>query len=372
MKSLFDSTQIKGLTLKNRFVRSALWMKIAEDDGHLNNETIRVYENLARGGVGLIITGYAFVSKDEQPNPKMLGIYDDSFVKEYRLLTDEVHKYDSKIALQIVYGGSQNHHPNANNMNILGPSSIKNIVTGITPKEASKEDIKKIVSDFGNAAKRAKMAGFDAVQIHAAHGYLLSQFLTPYYNRRTDEYGGNIHNRSRIIYEVIQEIKNQVGDDFPLMIKLNFDDFMDDNEGLTEIESLEVFKKVSELGIDIIEVSAVNESSGKGIAPARTNIKPLDKQSYFKEATAKIASQVNSKVILMGGNRNFNLMTEILNTTDIEYFSLARPLLCEPDLINKWSNNENYIPKCISCNKCWETQPNSCIFNRNKRSELNV
>lgn len=364
MKSLFDSTQIKGLTLKNRFVRSSLWMKMAEDDGHLNNETIRFYENLAKGGVGLIITGYAFISKDEQPNPKMLGIYDDSFIEEYKLLVDLVHKYESKIALQIVYGGSQNHHPNSSKMNILGPSTIKNRVTGITPKEASTEDIKRIVSDFGKAAKRAKMAGFDAVQIHAAHGYFLSQFLTPYYNRRTDEYGGDIHNRARIIYETIQEVKKQVGEDFLLMIKLNFDDFMDNNEGLTEIESIEVFKRISELGVDIIEVSAVNESSGKGLSPARTNIKQLENQSYFKEATSKIASQVTSKVILMGGNRNFDLMTEILNTTNIEYFSLARPLLCEFDLISKWSNDKSYIPRCISCNKCWETTPNACIFNR--------
>lgn len=189
--------------------------------------------------------------------------------------------------------------------------------------------------------------------------------MTPYYNRRNDEYGGSIHNRARIIYEVVDEVKSRVGEEFPIMIKLNFSDFMDKGEGLTEDESIEVFKKVDELGIDIIEVSAVNESSGKGLAPARTGIKSLDKQSYFKNVTERIAKQVDTKVILMGGNRTVHLMDKILNNTDIEYFSVGRPLLCEPNLINNWMEDREYTPKCISCNKCWETQPNSCILNRN-------
>lgn len=364
MKDLFERTKIKSLELKNRFIRSAVWMKMAKEDGHLNKEIINLYEDLAKGGVGLILTGYAFISKDEQPNPRMLGIYDDSFIEEYKVLVDKVHMYGSKIALQVVYGGSQSHHPNTKNMNILGPSAIENRVTGLTPKQATKEELKTIVKLFGDAAVRAKLAGFDAVQIHAAHGYFLSQFLTPYYNKRNDEYGGSIHNRARIIYEVLEEVRKRVGEDFPIMIKLNFDDFMDEGEGLTEAESIEVFKKVDELGVDIIEVSAVNESSGKGLAPARTGIKSLEKQSYFKDITERIASQVGAKVILMGGNRTISLMNEILNSTHIEYFSIGRPLLCEPNLINEWIENKEYTPKCVSCNKCWETEPNSCIFRR--------
>ncbi|MTI69092.1 MAG: NADH:flavin oxidoreductase [Firmicutes bacterium] len=363
MKSLFDKTKIKSLDLKNRFIRSAVWMKMANVDGHLNENIIKTYEELAKGGVGLILSGYAFISKDEQPNSKMLGIYNDSFIDEYKVLTEKVHENDSKIALQIAYGGSQSNHPDAKKMNILGPSAIENKVTKITPKKATKKELKDIVKKFANAAVRAKKANFDAIEIHAAHGYFLSQFLTPLYNKRKDEYGGNIHNRARIIYETIEEVRKRVGSEYPIMIKLNFDDFMG-KEGLTKEESLEVFKRVDELGVDIIEVSAVNESSGKGLAPARTNINSLDEQSYFKEVTEKIASTVNAKVILMGGNRNVDLMNDILNNTEIEYFSIGRPLLCEPDLINKWKENKKNTPKCISCNKCFDTEPNSCIFNR--------
>ncbi|NFM46416.1 NADH:flavin oxidoreductase [Clostridium botulinum] len=364
MKSLFEKTNIKNLEIKNRFIRSATWDRMSEDDGHLNNEVIKRYEDLAKGGVGLIVTGYAFISKNEQPNPKMFAIYDDSFIEDYKVLVDRVHKYGSKIAIQIVYGGSQSEHPSAGEMNIYGPSAVKNIVSGITPKEATKEDIRDIVRKFGDAALRAKKAGFDAVQIHAAHGYLLSQFLTLYYNRRNDEYGGDIHNRAKIIYETIEEIRKRVGNDYPIMIKINYDDLMEKNPGLTTEESIEVFKKMDELSIDIIEPSAANLSSGEANYPFRTGINSVEKQSYFKEDVMKIASEVKAKVILMGGNRNINLMNEILNTTEIEYFSLSRPLLAEPDLINKWMDNKDYKQKCVSCNRCWDGLSNCCIFNR--------
>lgn len=360
--NLFDETKIGSLTLKNRFVRSAVWMKAAEADGHLNESIYKIYEGLARGGAGLILTGYAFISDEEQPNPGMLGIYDDSFISQYRVLTERVHAAGSRIALQIVFGGSQCHHPERDRMNMLAPSAVKNRVTGIMPREASKEDIRRIVGLFGDAALRAKESGFDAVQIHGAHGYFLSSFLTPWYNRRTDEYNGTIHDRARIIYEVYDEIRARVGGDFPVMIKLNFDDFMDPGEGLVPEDALEVCRRLDEKGMDLFEVSATNESSGKGVGPARSGIHGPEDQSYFREATAKIAEEVAAPVILMGGNRNVTLMTEILNGTKIRYFSLARPLLCEPDLINHWARDGEYHPKCISCNRCATTTPNSCVL----------
>jgi len=365
MKNLFDKTTVKGLKMKNRFIRSATWMDMAEENGHLNEEIINMYEEVAKGGVGLIISGYTFISSDEQPNPRMTGIYDDSFIEEYKNLVGRVHEHGSKIAMQIVLGGSQCEHPDGEKMNIYGPSAVKNRVSGITPKEVTHKDIADIVKKFGDAAYRAKESGFDSVQIHAAHGYFLSQFLTPYYNRREDEYGGkDIHNRARIIYETIEEVKRRVGEDYPLMIKLNFDDFMDEGEGLTQKESIEVFKRVSKLGVDIIEVSAVNSSSGNGLKPSIKGANSIEKQSYFREAADNIARQIKSKIVLMGGNKDFNLMSEILNTSEIEYFSMSRALLCEPDLVNKWMKDNNYKSKCIYCNRCWETQPNSCFFNR--------
>lgn len=362
--NVFDKAQINSIELKNRFIRSAVWMKAAQDDGHMTDDIMKTYTDLAKGGVGLILTGYSHISDEEQPNPRMTGIYDDSFIDEYREMTKAVHEQGSKIAMQIVFGGSQSHHPKAGEMNILGPSAVENRVTGLMPNEASKEDIARIVKLFGDAAERVKNAGFDAVQIHAAHGYFLSMFLTPYYNRRTDEYNGGIHDRARIIYDVYFEIRARVGADFPVMIKLNFDDFMDEDEGLVFEDAIQVFKRLDEMGMDMFEVSATNESSGKGLMPARTKINSRDKQSYFREATTAIAAAVEAPVTLMGGNRSVELMNEILDSSEIEFVSIARPLLSEPDLINKWQEDESYKPRCVSCNKCWLSEPNSCVLNK--------
>jgi 2,4-dienoyl-CoA reductase-like NADH-dependent reductase (Old Yellow Enzyme family) len=360
---LFEQTRVNGMELKNRFIRSAFWFKGAEDTGHLNDFMCDAYEELARGGAGLIITGYSTVAADEKPNIRMLGAHDDSFIPDYRKLTDRAHTHGAKMALQICLGGSQSHHPDAVDMNLIGPSAVRNRVTGLTPKEAAKADIDRIIGQFADAAARAKAAGFDAVQIHAAHGYFLSSFLTPYYNRRTDEYNGGIHDRARIIYETVAAVRERVGPDFPVMIKMNYDDFMDADEGLVFADALEVFKRLPEAGVDLIEVSATNESSGKGLMPARTKIHAPEKQSYFLEATANIAAAVDIPVILMGGNRSTDRMQTILNETDIAYFSLARPLHSEPDLIHKWEADAAYKPRCVSCNRCWLSEPNRCVLN---------
>lgn len=364
MKTLFDKTKIKNMELKNRFIRSGTWKALAEENGHLNEEIINLYEELAKGGVGLIMAGYSYVSKDEKPNPKMLGIHEDSLIEEYKVLVDRVHKYGAKIALQLAYGGSQCTHPDYNKMIIYGPSAVENIETGITPIEATKENIKEIINMFADAAVRAKKAGFDGVQIHAAHGYLLSQFLTPYYNRRQDEYGGDIHNRARIIYETVEEIRNRVGEDYPVMIKINVTDGMERNRGLIEEEAIELSKKLDEIGIDLIETSGGNLSSGEEVITFKTKLHKVENQSYFAETASDIAKEVCTKVSLVGGNKNFNRMNQILNSTKIEYFSLSRALFSEPDLINKWMENKDYKAKCVSCNHCWDTRPHVCIINR--------
>lgn len=364
-KELFEQVQYRNLTLKNRFVRSAVWMQMADEDGHVTPELADVYKELADGGVGLIITGYAYIDINDQPNSRMIGMYDDSFISEWEEVITYVHKRGTKIALQIASGGSQTFLESARHRMVLAPSAVMNRVTGIMPVEMSMEDIIKLIENYRQAALRAKRAGFDAIQIHAGHGYLLSQFLTPYYNRRTDKYGGSIHNRARLIYEIVEAMRSVVGEDFPIMIKLNFDDFMDEGEGLTFPESIEIFKHLDRMGVDFIEPTGVNESSGKGLKPAFPKIaRSLDKQSYFSSQVSQIASQISTPVILMGGNRNYEMIDRLLNEGDIELFSLARTLLAEPDLINKWKDDTSYVPKCVACNRCWDTTPNSCILRR--------
>lgn len=347
MKSLFDVTKIKNMDLKNRFVRSATWEGLANEDGHTNDDIIKVYEDLARGNVGLIITSYTYILEDEQPNRKMLGIYDDSFINDYKSLINIVHSYGSKIMLQIVYGGSNTGY-NVGERKILGPSRIPQINRGTIPDEMSTEDIKTIINAFADAALRCKKSGFDAVQIHGAHGYLLSQFLDPYHNRRTDEYGGSIKNRSRLILEVYNAVRDRVGEDYHVGIKINCSDFRESGTNFEDCKY--VVCELDKLGIDSVEVSGGDFRNFKG-------------ESFFKDYASSLADVISCPIMLVGGNKTYNIMDNILNTTNIEYFSICRPLICESDLISKFMKDKNYKHKCVGCNKCISTDK-LCILHK--------
>lgn len=359
MKSLFDQTQLAGMKLKNRFIRSATYDGFADESGHMTEELFQVYENLAKGGVGTIITGLTYVSDLEQPIPRQMGIYDDSFIDEYKGLTAMSHSYDAKIILQIACLGSQTS-VGENGKIMWGPSAVQDLFYKTTPQEMSIQDILFVQSAFADAALRAKKAGFDGVQIHGAHGYLLSKFLTPYYNRRTDGYGGSIENRARMILETFQAIREKVGPEYPVLIKINCEDFME--QGMTFADCKYVCNKLTELGIDAIEISG-------GISSSRPNEETVrvitaEQESYFKTYASQIAQEINIPVILVGGNRKLSALTDILNQTPIEYIALCRPLICESDLINRWRADELSTAKCISCNKCFRRGGTVCVFNR--------
>ncbi|MGL4913111.1 MAG: NADH:flavin oxidoreductase [Romboutsia sp.] len=366
MKTLFDKSNILNMNMKNRFFRGALWEDLADEKGHMTPELSYIYEELAQGGVGTIITGYAFVTEDEQPNPGMMGIYEDSFIPEYRAFTDKIHALGSNIIMQIVYGGFMTDF-NVGERTIWGPSTMQNEATGTWAKEISKEEIKYLVKAYANASYRVKESGFDGVEIHGGHGYLLSQFLSPYYNKRDDEYGGSIENRGRIIFEIFEAMRAKVGDDFPILIKLNSADYVKDG-GLTQEDSLYVAKRLADMGIDAIEVTGGNESIKEvvdnNMGAARTKVVvSKERESYFRDYAIKLADMVDIPVILVGGNRHIDMMEDLLNNSKIEYFTLSRPLTAEPDLINRWTDGDTKKPKCVSCNQCYNTPGKRCILN---------
>lgn len=365
-RNLFDATSLSGIPMKNRFFRGALWEELADEKGHMTPELSAIYEELARGGAATLITGYAFVTPDEQPNPRMMGISDDSFIPEYQAFTQKIHNLGANIILQICYGGSMTTF-NVGTRTIWGPSAHINESTGSAAREITKPEIDYLVDCFAQAARRAKASGFDGVEIHAAHGYIFSQFISPLFNQRTDEYGGDIHNRARIIYESYTAMRNAVGPDFPILIKLQSSDYCEG--GLTEDESFEVSKHLVELGIDAIEVSGGNESvrevMNNNLGPARRKVdKAVENQSYFRHHAARLADALPIPIILCGGNRQYERMEELLNSSRISYFSLSRPLTAEPDLINTWSSGNLKKPKCISCNKCYFTPGKRCVLNK--------
>ncbi len=359
MKSLFDRTQFGAVKLKNRFIRSATYDGVADEHGHMTKELFAVYENLAKGGVGTIITGLTSVTDLEQSHPGQMCIYDDSFIEEYKKLTGVIHSYNANIILQIACLGSQTA-PNTSGKVVWGPSAVEDAGYKNTPQEMTLKDILILQTAFADAVLRAKQAGFDGVQMHVAHGYLLSKFLTPYYNRRTDGYGGSIENRARMVLETYQAIREKVGSEYSILIKINSEDFMD--KGMTFAECKYICKKLVEAGINAIEISGGGFSSRPNEGPMRT-VEP-EQEPYFKAYAAELAQEIKIPVIAVGGNRDFASLTEIINQTSIEYIALSRPLICESNLINRWQSGDRKQAKCISCNKCFHPNGTSCIFNR--------
>ncbi|AYD40549.1 NADH:flavin oxidoreductase [Clostridium fermenticellae] len=337
MNSLFDVTKINNMELKNRFVRSATYEGKACKDGHITEELFDLYKDLAKGGTGLIITSYTTVFKDDKPAPRILGIYDNSFIEEYKKLTDMVHSNNCKIIMQIVHGREYINRKRG----IESP--------GLT-NDMSKEDINNIVKAFGEAAYRVKEANFDGVEIHAAHGYYLNMSLSPLYNNRIDEYGGSIENRARLILDVYDEIRKKVGSDFNIFIKLNCSDFKVGGASFDDCKY--VCRELDKRGINAIEISG-----GDRIWEKETN-----KESVYKDYAEEVAEEIEAPVILVGVNRNICNMDRILSTSKIQYFSMARPFVCEPDLINKWVNGLTTKSKCVSCGNCFKNNKN-CILN---------
>lgn len=372
MKTLFEETRIQSMTLKNRLWRAATWLNMADEKGHLTERLEKVYLDLARGGVGTIITGYAFVLEEEQPNPGMLGIYDDSFIPEYKKFTEKIRGEGANIIMQIAYGGSFTSYQTGSRT-IWGPSAVAHPLTKVVPTEMTQENIGTLVAAFAQAAARVKAAGFDGVELHGAHSYLLSQFLTPFFNRRSDKYGGPIENRARIIFQVLEAVRKEVGDEYPVFIKLHCTDDWGDN-GLSENESLFVALELEKRGITGIEFSGGNldEKNYPNKGPGRKGILKAEKQSYFAETTAKIAGKLKVPVISVGGHRNPERLEEILNSSEIAYFSLSRLLHSEADIINRWRQDKTAKPRCISCNRCWHKNGNICVLTREPAADSYV
>lgn len=349
MSVLFEEMEIGSLRAKNRLVRAATYEALADDGGHMTPELTAIYEELADGGVGTIIVGYARVMRNEQPNPRMLGIYDDSFVPEFRALTDMAHAHGTAIVSQIVYGGSATKLQPPSRR-ILGPSAVANPKTGIVPVEATVADLHELAQAFADAAARAQTAGFDGVELHAAHGYLLSQFLNPLLNRRTDAYGGSLEHPARFLTEVVDAVRDRMGKAFPLIVKLNSSDGVEG--GLTESESVEVAKLLEAHGVSAIDVSGNWRS-------CRT--KDYAGEPFFAPYAQRLARELGIPVILTGGNRSFAAMERLAAEGGIAGFGLCRPLICEPRLVRRWRADSNAVPRCVSCNGCSSSLGHRCI-----------
>jgi 2,4-dienoyl-CoA reductase-like NADH-dependent reductase (Old Yellow Enzyme family) len=349
MAALFDQTTINGMTLRNRLVRSATWEGMCDTDGRPTEKLINLYRELAQGGIGLIVSGYTFVRTDGKQLSGKMGIHSDDFAGDYENLTHAVHDAGGKVAIQLVHAGGQTDAKHAGRQP-LAPSAVEVAQFSEMPAELTKAEIGDIATAFGEGARRARAWGFDAVQFHGAHGYLINQFLSPLTNRRKDEYGGSFKNRSRFLFEVYQKVRDTVGAEYPVLIKLNAADNL---EGGLEIDdAVRGAQELSAAGIDAIEVSAGTRASGVK-NPARNRINKPEKEAYNLTLARRIKAVVSCPVMVVGGFRSYEVAAKAIKEDGMDSIAMARPLIREPGLPARWLQGDRSPAKCISCNRCF-------------------
>ena len=330
---IFEEAGIGGLKLRNRLLRSATCEGLAGPDGSLNEELYGIYDALAEGGAGALITGFTGINDSDDALEGMMRLSADGLIPQYKELVDRVHERGCLIFSQLALG----------NYYIEGkPVEIDDLPA---------EGIEEIRQLFADAAERAEEAGFDGIQLHMAHHFFLSRSFSPLYNHREDDYGGTSVKRARLLAEVLDAVRERVPD-MAVICKIDFTDDMEG--GLTMSDALTVSMLLSDHGVDAIEVSAVG-SARKGIRI------PYD-EGYFKENALAVKSVTKVPVILVGGNRTIDSMEDMLKNEDTDFFSLSRPLIREPDLPKKWEEDRSYAARCISCNTCFTTSGHRCVF----------
>lgn len=354
MPKLFETTWIKSLELSNRSVRSATWSGVGDDRGYVTERAVEFYRELGRGGIGLIVTGFQYILTNGRQLPYMIGNCEDGQVGGLKRLVDAVHSGGGKVVPQIVHCGARADSKLFEEGDELwAPSAAPSSASEAVPKEVTPREITLLVEAYAAAAGRAMEAGFDGVQLHGAHGYGINQFLSGATNRRADGYGGDTGKRYRFLGEVMEAVRGTVGTDFPVMIKLSGNDFVEN--GLTPEDAVEVARRLSDDGIDMIEVSAGSAASPPDKSPARKKIRKEEDEAYLSDLAAYVKGAVNVPVATVGGVRSPGIINDILAEGKADYVAMARPFIREPNLVRRWKQGDAARAKCISCNGCFET-----------------
>ena len=391
---VFTPARIGQLEIKNRLVRSATYERAATSKGEVSDFLVDLYRTLGKGGVGLIITGIAGVYPKGLASERIIRADNDDLIAGLRKIPQAVREVapDCRVLLQLHHPGRQVIHQEdiAKLMPVLppalmayirkhpeviapegeaspvveptAPSAVYDATFDRTPRALTPDEIEEIIEAFAEGVRRAQEAGFDGVQLHAAHGYLLSSFLSPRTNQRMDQYGGSTENRTRIVKDIYQRARKKVGDRFPMLVKINTTDFLP--EGIDLNEAVRVGKLLSEVGFNAIETSGgmweawTRKREELGWLPvmvpeSRTGIKTQDQEAYFLPGAKALKEKTNTTVILVGGLRSFSKIEEVLNSKAVDFISMSRPFIRQPDLPDLWRCGEGPDKaECISCNAC--------------------
>ena len=338
MKALMEPLELGGLKMANRLVRSATWEDMCPPSGEVPPELCDLYEELAAGGVGAVVTGFTSVAANDRYFGGMARLSDDSLVGSHAELVRRVHKHGTPVVAQLALGAYYRADGRQ-----------------VEPYGMAEDDIATVVGWFADAARRAAEAGYDGVQIHLAHFFFLSRFVSPAHNHRADAYGASPEGRARIALEVLEAVRESAPG-LHAGAKVNSDDFTPG--GLNKAAAMKMCLMLDAAGIDHIEVSG-NGTSVAGVRPGRG-------EGYFLPFAAELAAQAKAPVVCVGGWRSPKAMQAALGSTDVAALSLSRPLVREPELPNRWAAGDDAPSACVSCNACYSTPEHACIFNLRK------
>lgn len=320
-----------GTTIKNRFFKSAMSEGMGTKNFQPKRNIATLYKRWAEGGTGLIITGNIMVDPKGTAEPGNIVFDKNSNMEILKDWAKQGQQHGAKVMVQLNHPGKQ--VPKTIAKETVAPSAVP-LGNGLnklfsTPRALTTSEVEELVQKFVTSAKITKEAGFSGVQIHAAHGYLISQFLSPHDNRRTDKYGGSLENRMRFLKEIYLGMREELGKDFPIGIKINSTDFKED--GLTEEDSLETIVELANLGLDFVEISGgtYERPAMMGATSKSTN------QVFFAEYSKKLKQKIDIPVVVTGGIRSINAMNTLLNDNTTDFIGIARPLTIDPNIPNK-------------------------------------
>jgi 2,4-dienoyl-CoA reductase-like NADH-dependent reductase (Old Yellow Enzyme family)/thioredoxin reductase len=345
LQHLLSPITIKKMNLSNRVVMPPMGTNLGNPDGTVSEANIAYLRRRARGGPGLLITEISAVHPTGMVIHSELGSYDDRFIPGLKKLADLVHEVGSKAVLQLHHGGRECFLL-LKEGKAIAPSPIRSLVYGMTPREMTRDEIQEIILAFGSAAFRAKEAGFDAVEVHGAHGYLLTQFLSALSNQRPDEYGGSLPNRSRFIVEVLHEVRRRVGEEFPISLRLSVEEFI--KGGYTPADLQPILPEFVKAGADIIHASLGTHGSPGGVTSASPEYQP----GFNVDRAKKVKAAVNVPVIAVGRFSDPRPADEVIARGDADLVAFGRQFLADPDFLTKAKDGRfDDIRQCIACNQ---------------------
>jgi 2,4-dienoyl-CoA reductase-like NADH-dependent reductase (Old Yellow Enzyme family) len=383
MSILFEKANIGTMEVSNRMIRTASHEGLADNRGRPTDEQFQFYRGFIEGGIGLVITGYAGISQAGKSALYHMNMIDsDELIPYHRKLVDRIHEIGGKIVLQICHCGRQTWSRETGEP-LVAPSAVRCGSYREKPREITKAEILNVIDDFAQAGRRAKESGYDGVQIHAAHGYLLSTFLSCHANKRRDRWGGSAENRFRIVGETLRAVRKAVGEDYPVLIKMNT--YERAPLGMKPQECIKFAKMIEDTGCcDAIELSCGTNEGGfvmaRGefptdallrymrpycnynsiikfllryiIIPVVKLMQPPFREGYNLETATKIKQSVSLPIITVGGMRSREFLNDAIEKKMTDFVSMARPLILEPDLPNKFKAGTSDAAVCDNCNQC--------------------